>query len=52
MGLEGLRIAVRIARVRGEAASSQVLKQVLQRHGSESSTSSSGREASDGVLFS
>ncbi|CAM9144546.1 unnamed protein product [Ectocarpus sp. 4 AP-2014] len=51
MGLEGLRVAVRIARVRGEAASSQVLKQVLQRHGSESSTSSSGREASDDDFF-
>ncbi|CAM9637203.1 unnamed protein product [Ectocarpus sp. 6 AP-2014] len=50
MGLEGLRVAVRIARVRGEAASSRVLEQVLQRHGSESSTSSSGREASDDVL--
>ncbi|CAM9290972.1 unnamed protein product [Ectocarpus fasciculatus] len=50
MGLEGLKIAVRIARVRGEAASGQVLKQVLQRHGSESSISSSGREASHHCL--
>lgn len=32
MGLEGLKTAVRIGRVRGEAAKEQALKQVLQRY--------------------
>lgn len=32
MGLEGLKAAVRIGGVRGEAASEQALKQVLQRY--------------------
>lgn len=38
MGLEGLKVAVRIGGIKGEAAGDTALKQVLQKHASASSS--------------